>query len=659
MPVKTGIDLTPRKLAKYLAIDLSDVPVRNPTQVKSYGEEKTATKRLPRGGVGSRGRKVQSQLNGDQDSGVSSDTNDEVDILKHFRPSHLPSRAPARPTPAPATHQDRTSRHRKIEDTVVPHPRSRKHTNGTSDDDMVQVIEKPRASLTPNFSLMVPIRPSPSPRKGTQPSPIPNKVHQTSPPLLKSNLQVVVPRLETKEQLATKKAQVFEELKRDAKFAQEHQDVVQRYFGSNGFSEAFSVNDLAKKMDSTTIFLREVPHRSRVPLDFGTFESPAPRKDKFGNPKRIPSLRPEQMVKLLLDERFEAYNTLPTLTFDNNIDDRHISGRFQFVDEYIFRHNVKPVDTHKNNPGCDCGEECNPSKCGCLYKTVTTAAGKNEKEIRKTYRQHSTIPDLIVLHEDYIANEMTPELQHYEITECNEHCGCGPNCWNRVVTRGRTVPLEIYMTERCGFGVRSSIDIQEGQFIDLYLGELITQRELEAREAIQSDTASSYIYSLDWFDTTPIYHVDGTEFGSAMRFVNHCCSPNARSFACQIHKGDKRVYNLAFFAIRDIPAGEQITIDYIPQSTAATESVIEDTDMYGAMPPPPPSQQLADVDLNAAAASTVPPQIQESVSEEDKVKELDEDLVRCECGAPNCRKYLWPKTQNRRRKRKKLRIADH
>jgi histone-lysine N-methyltransferase SUV39H len=33
------------------------------------------------------------------------------------------------------------------------------------------------------------------------------------------------------------------------------------------------------------------------------------------------------------------------------------------------------------------------------------------------------------------------------IYECHEGCGCGPDCPNRVVERGRTVPLQIFRTD--------------------------------------------------------------------------------------------------------------------------------------------------------------------------------------------------------------------
>ncbi len=38
------------------------------------------------------------------------------------------------------------------------------------------------------------------------------------------------------------------------------------------------------------------------------------------------------------------------------------------------------------------------------------------------------------------------------IYECHAECGCGIDCPNRVVERGRQVPLQIFRTESRGWG---------------------------------------------------------------------------------------------------------------------------------------------------------------------------------------------------------------
>jgi len=171
--------------------------------------------------------------------------------------------------------------------------------------------------------------------------------------------------------------------------------------------------------------------------------------------------------------------------------------------------------------------------------------------------------------------------------------------------------------------------IIKGQFIETYLGEVITEAELCRREDAVEEHEPSYIYSLDWFTMTNDkykYHVDGKYFGTAMRFTNHSCNPNARCFTVQIHKGDRKVYYLAFFAIKDIPAGTEIRIDYFGSGGEQQLS---------------PSQQQED-DRDSLDGKA------------DVDGEMAEGLSRCYCGEKNCRKFLWaPGVKIRRRRRRR------
>lgn len=138
----------------------------------------------------------------------------------------------------------------------------------------------------------------------------------------------------------------------------------------------------------------------------------------------------------------------------------------------------------------------------------------------------------------------------------------------------------------------------KGQFIDLYLGEVITEAELEGRE-LATEGAPSYIFSLDWFHEKDVYYIDSLNFGTPTRFVNHSCSPNCRVFTVMLNRRDEKVYGLAFFATQDIPAGTEITIDYTPQEAGKV------------YPKPKPGDDGDDVAL-------------------------------CHCESTNCRVRLWP-----------------
>jgi histone-lysine N-methyltransferase SUV39H len=147
-------------------------------------------------------------------------------------------------------------------------------------------------------------------------------------------------------------------------------------------------------------------------------------------------------------------------------------------------------------------------------------------------------------------------------------------------------------------GLRSPTAIQAGQFIDCYLGEVITNEVADDREDARiSKDEASYLFSLDFFsgDDLPVedlYVVDGRKYGSVTRFMNHSCKPNCKLFSVSHNHSDSKLFEAAFFALTDIPPFTELTFDYCP-SWKPTDAI-------------------------------------------------DPDAVKCLCGAENCRGQLWP-----------------
>lgn len=172
------------------------------------------------------------------------------------------------------------------------------------------------------------------------------------------------------------------------------------------------------------------------------------------------------------------------------------------------------------------------------------------------------------------------------IYECNDKCSCGRVCKNRVVQKGRTVPLEIFKTDIRGWGLRATQDLQKGQFVDTYCGEIITNEEADRREERAGKGKASYLYSLDKFvDDDDVeetiyrkkityqncYVMDGQFQGGPTRFINHSCKPNCRQFAVSMSKNDRNIYVLAFFASEAIPKGTELTFDYLDKDVVDEE----------------------------------------------------------------------------------------
>lgn len=100
---------------------------------------------------------------------------------------------------------------------------------------------------------------------------------------------------------------------------------------------------------------------------------------------------------------------------------------------------------------------------------------------------------------------------------------------------------------------------------------------------------------------------DGEAMGGPTRFINHSCNPNCRLFTVSYNKYDQRIYDLAFFALYDIDAGEELTFDYMD-------------------PEPDEDEALA---LKNSQAKFL------QMDTEGKTR------VACLCGAKNCRGYMW------------------
>lgn len=93
------------------------------------------------------------------------------------------------------------------------------------------------------------------------------------------------------------------------------------------------------------------------------------------------------------------------------------------------------------------------------------------------------------------------------------------------------------------------------------------------------------------------YEVDGEFMAGPTRFINHSCSPNLRIFAKVGDQADKHIHELAFFAIQRIPAGEELTFDYVDGN--------DDDDLY------------------------------------EEYENMKEKMTVCLCGSEDCRGFVW------------------
>ncbi|ETS86854.1 Histone-lysine N-methyltransferase, H3 lysine-9 specific dim-5 [Pestalotiopsis fici W106-1] len=271
--------------------------------------------------------------------------------------------------------------------------------------------------------------------------------------------------------------------------------------------------------------------------------------------------------------RFKTHPEFP-VTIINRMDQIVPDPEFRFIDHSVFGAGVEPTKDEFRS-GCDCedGMDCQYRDCHCLQEMYDSEDVDEEDgdygdlTQRKSYAYHT--------HGTKKGHLRSKVLESREpIYECHDGCSCGPDCPNRVVERGRQIPLQIFRTPNRGWGVRSMVDIKRGQFIDKYIGEVITPQEADRRRA-RSDIAQRkdvYLFALDKFSDPdspderlrgPPLEVDGEFMSGPTRFINHSCDPNLRIFARVGDHADKHIHDLALFAIVDIPKGDELTFDYV------------------------------------------------------------------------------------------------
>jgi SET domain-containing protein len=71
------------------------------------------------------------------------------------------------------------------------------------------------------------------------------------------------------------------------------------------------------------------------------------------------------------------------------------------------------------------------------------------------------------------------------------------------------------------------------------------------------------LYDIDCVDDIT-FSVDSLHYGNEARWVNHSCEPNLKTYGVTINRYEN-YETLAFFAVKDIQAGTELSIDYNAQ----------------------------------------------------------------------------------------------
>lgn len=264
---------------------------------------------------------------------------------------------------------------------------------------------------------------------------------------------------------------------------------------------------------------------------------------------------------------------------------RYISQNVIFQNAYV---NFSLARIEETNSCSSCFEDCLSLSipCACAHETGGEFAYTVEGLVKEEF-----IEECISMNRDpeqhcqYFCKECPLERSKKEdiiepcrghlvrkfIKECWWKCGCDKQCGNRVVQRGITRNLQVFMTNGKGWGLRTLEDLPKGAFVCEYVGEVLTNAELFQRvSASLKGEEHSYpvLLDADWGSEGVLKDeealcLDATHYGNVARFINHRCFDSTLvEIPVEIETPDHHYYHLAFFTTREVKAMEELTWDY-------------------------------------------------------------------------------------------------
>jgi len=131
--------------------------------------------------------------------------------------------------------------------------------------------------------------------------------------------------------------------------------------------------------------------------------------------------------------------------------------------------------------GCSCTNNCTDKKiCACAQLTIRATA--------------IDVGEQLVLHDAGYTQRRLKDVLITGIYECNSQCACSSTCHNRVAQHPIKVQLQVFKTEKRGWGLRALHDIPQGTFVCKYVGNLYNTDDANAEGQTHGD---DYFCELD------------------------------------------------------------------------------------------------------------------------------------------------------------------
>ena len=122
-------------------------------------------------------------------------------------------------------------------------------------------------------------------------------------------------------------------------------------------------------------------------------------------------------------------------------------------------------------------------------------------------------------------------------------------CRNTAIQRKKFPRTEVFGTPECGFGLRVLEDVETGDKLLEYLGEVITTEMLNERMAVYIKSDDFYFAALG-----DGLFLDAKPMGSTARFANHSCDPTCQLQKWVVH-GEPRIVLTPLRPLRYVSVG--------------------------------------------------------------------------------------------------------
>lgn len=129
--------------------------------------------------------------------------------------------------------------------------------------------------------------------------------------------------------------------------------------------------------------------------------------------------------------------------------------------------------------------------------------------------------------------------------------------WLRLKVTQKSLRLDKSKIQ--GFGLYADEDIEAGEFVVEYVGELIRLPLCDLREKMYRSTGmDDYVFRIDGE-----FAIDATCRGNVARYINHSCAPNCvTKVVLPVSRGGGGRKHVAIMAKRRILKGEELSYDY-------------------------------------------------------------------------------------------------